>query len=77
MHVAGLIRQVAGFMGRRRRLFALAAVLVALVVGPLPLTGSVEVLVLNAAGLAWVGLLLLRLMGTGNKNRTTTKGRKR
>ena len=77
MNVSELIRVAVGFMGRRRRPFALAAVLVALVVGPLPLTGSVEVLVLNAAGLAWVGLLLLRLMGTGNKNRATTKGRKR
>ena len=76
MNVWNLIRVVVGFMGRRRRPFALAAVLL-LLVGPLPLTGSVEVLVLNAAGLAWVGLLLLRLVGTGNKNRTTTKGRKR
>ena len=76
MNVWGLIRVAAGFISRRRRPFALAAVLVVLV-GPLPLTGSVEVLALNAAGLAWVGLLLLRLVGTGNKNRTTTKGRKR
>ncbi len=76
MNVWNLIRVAVGFMGRRRRPFALAAVLVVLV-GPLPLTGSVEVLALNAAGLAWVGLLLLRLVGTGNKNRTTTKGRKR
>ena len=76
MNVWNLIRVVVGFMGRRRRPFALAAVLL-LLVGPLPLTGSGEVVVLNAAGLAWVGLLLLRLVGTGNKNRTTTKGRKR
>ena len=76
MNVWNLIRVAVGFMGRRRRPFALAAVLL-LLVGPLPLTGSGEVLVLNAAGLAWVGLLLLRLVGTGNKNRTTTKGRKR
>ena len=76
MNVWTLIRVAVGFMGRHRRPFALAAVLL-LVLGPLPLTGSVEVLAVNAAGLAWVGLLLLRLMGTGNKNTTTTKGRKR
>ncbi len=76
MNVWNLIRVAVGFMGRRRRPFALAAVLVVLV-GPLPLTGNIEVFAVNAAGLAWVGLLLLRLMGTGNKNRTTTKGRKR
>ena len=76
MNVWTLIGVAAGFISRRRRPFALAAVLL-LVVGPLPLTGSVEVLAVNAAGLAWVGLLLLRLMGTGNKNRATTKGRKR
>ena len=76
MNVWTLIGVAAGFISRRRRPFALAAVLL-LVLGPLPLTGSVEVLALNAAGLAWVGLLLLRLVGTGNKNRATTKGRKR
>ena len=76
MNVWNLIRVAVGFMGRRRRPFALAAVLVVLV-GPLPLTGNIEVFAVNAAGLAWVGLLLLRLMGTGNKNRTATKGRKR
>ena len=76
MNVRDLIRVAAGFISRRRRPFALAAVFVVLV-GPLPLTGNVEVFALNAAGLAWVGLLLLRLVGTGNKNRTTTKGRKR
>ena len=52
-------------------------VVVLLVVGPLPLSGNVEVLVLNAVGLAWVGLLLLRFVGTGNKNRTTTRRRTR
>ena len=77
MNAWDLIRVAAGFMSRRKRPFALAAVLLHLVVGPLPLTGSVEVLALNAVGLAWVGLLLLRLIGTGNKNRTTTKGWKR
>ena len=76
MNVWNLIRVAVGFMGRRRRPFALAAVLVVLV-GPLPLTGNIEVFAVNAAGLAWVGLLLLRLVGAGNKNRTTTKGRKR
>ena len=76
MNVWGLIRVAVGFMGRRRRPFALATV-VLLVVGPLPLTGSVEVLALNAAGLAWVGLLLLRLMGTGNRNRTGTTSKRR
>ncbi|MCY4450243.1 MAG: hypothetical protein OXE02_15515 [Chloroflexi bacterium] len=75
MNVWTLIRVAVGFVGRRRRPFALAAVLLLLVMGPLPLTGSVEVLALNAAGLAWVGLLLLRLTGTGN--RTTTRSTRR
>ena len=76
MSVWTLIRVAVGFVSRRRRPFAIAAVLLVLV-GPLPLTGSVEVLALNAAGLAWVGLLLLRLVGTGNGNKTTTKRRTR
>ena len=73
MNVWTLIGVAAGFVGRRRRPFALAAVLLLLVMGPLPLTGSVEVLALNAAGLAWVGLLLLRLVGIGNRNKTTKR----
>ena len=76
MNVWTLIRLAAGFMGRRRRPFAIA-VLLLVVVGPLPLTGSVEVLALNTAGLAWAGLLLLRLAGTGNRNKTTTRRRTR
>lgn len=75
MSVWTLIRVAAGFVSRRRRPFALAAVLL-LLVGPLPLTGSLEVLALNAAGLAWVGLLLLRLAGTGNRNNKTTNRRR-
>ena len=77
MNVWTLIGVAVGFVGRRRRPFALAAVLLLLVMGPLPLTGSVEVLALNAAGLAWVGLLLLRLVGTGNGNKTTKRRRTR
>ena len=77
MNVWTLIGVAAGFVGRRRRPFALAAVLLLLVMGPLPLTGSVEVLALNAAGLAWVGLMLLRLVGTGNGNKTTKRRRTR
>ena len=76
MKVWQLIRVAVGFMGRRRRPVALAAVLLVLV-GPLPLTGSIEVFALNAMGLTWVGLLLLRLVGIGQRNGTTTKGRKR
>ena len=77
MNVWTLIGVAAGFISRRRRPFALAAVLV-LVVGPLPLTGSVEVLAVNAAGLAWVGLLLLRLDGNRQQeHERRTKGRKR
>ena len=76
MHVGGLIRLVARFAARRRRPLAIAAVLL-LLIGPAPFTGSGEAVLLNAAGLAWVGLLVLRLMGTGTKNRTTTKRRTR
>ena len=76
MNVWTLIRVAVGFASRRRRPFAIAAVLL-LLVGPLPLTGSVEVLALNAAGLAWVGLLLLRLVGLGNRNKTTNRRRTR
>ena len=76
MNVWTLIRVVAGFVSRRRRPFALAAVLL-LVLGPLPLTGSIELFALNAAGLAWVALLLLRLAGLGNRNRTTNRRRTR
>ena len=76
MNVWGLIRVAVGFMGRRRRPFALAAVLL-LLAGPLPLTGSLELFVLNAVGFVWVGLLLLRLAGLGNRNKTTTKRRTR
>ena len=76
MNVWALIGVAAGFVSRRRRPFALAAVLL-LLVGPLLLTGNVEVLALNAAGLAWVGLLLLRLAGPGNRNRTATRTTRR
>ena len=76
MHVRERVRQVMGFMGRHRRAFALAAVLL-LLMGPLPLTGNVAVLVLNAVGLAWVGLLLLRLTGYGNRDHTATTTRRR
>ena len=76
MNVWTVIRVAVGFMSRRRRPFAIAAVLL-LVLGPLPLTGSVEVLALNAAGLVWVGLLLLRLAGAGNRNRTTNRTTRR
>ena len=76
MHVGGLIRLVAGFAARRRRPLAIAAVLL-LLIGPAPFTGSGEAVLLNGAGLAWVGLLLLRLMGTGNKNKTTARRRTR
>ncbi|MYA49216.1 MAG: hypothetical protein F4Y25_00450 [Chloroflexi bacterium] len=75
MNVWTLIRVVAGFASRRRRPFALAAVLL-LLVGPLPLTGNVEVLALNTAGLAWAGLLFLRLAGTGNRTTTRTNRRR-
>ena len=76
MSVWTLIRVAVGFMSRRRRPFAVAAVLL-LVMGPLPWTGSWELLALNAAGLTWVGLLLLRLVGLGNGNKTTKRRRTR
>ena len=75
MNVWALIGVAAGFVSRRRRPFALAAVLLLLAV-PLLLTGNVEVAALNAAGLAWAGLLLLRLAGTGNRTTTRTTRRR-
>ena len=77
MNVWTLIRVAVGFMSRRRRPFAVAAVLLLVVMGPLLSTGSWELLALNAAGLAWVGLLLLRLVGLGNGNKTTKRRRTR
>ena len=80
MSVWTVIRVAAGFMSRRRRPFAVAAVLL-LVMGPVLFTGSGEAVLLNAAGLAWVGLLLLRLTGSGSgrrtNQRTSTKGGQR
>ena len=76
MNVWRLIRMTVGCMDRRRRPLAVAAVLL-LVLGPLPLTGSLELLALNAAGLAWVALLLLRLVGLGNRNKNATRRRTR
>ena len=75
MGVWTLIRVAVGFTSRRRRPFAIATVLL-LVMGPLPLTGSGEIVLLNAAGLAWAGLLLVRL-AAGNRNKTTTRRRTR
>ncbi len=77
MSVWTLIRVAVGFMSRRRRPFAIAAVVLLVVMGPLPLTGSGEVVLLNVAGLAWAALLLLRLAGPGNRNKTTTRRRTR
>ena len=76
MDIWTLVRVAAGFADRRRRPLAIAAVLL-LVLGPLPLTGSLELLALNATGLAWVGLLLLRLAGPGSRNKNTTRRRTR
>ena len=75
MNVWALIGVIVRFASRRRRPFALAAVLLLLVAGPLPMGGSGEIVLLNAAGLAWAGLLLVRLAGTGNRNKTTTRRR--
>lgn len=76
MNVWTLTRVAVGFIGRRRRPFAIAAVLL-LVLGPMPLTGNWELLALNAAGLAWAGLLFLRLAGPGNRSKTTARRRTR
>ena len=76
MNVWTLIRVAVGFMSRRRRPFAIA-VLLLVVLGPLPLTGSWELLALNAGGLTWVGHLLLRLVGLDNGNKTTKRRRTR
>ncbi|MDE2752510.1 MAG: hypothetical protein OXI83_08050 [Gemmatimonadota bacterium] len=64
MHVWQLVTEfigtVVGFAVRRRRLTVSVAV-VALLVGPLALTGDVEVFVLNALGIGIAALVVRRL----------------
>ena len=58
MKVREWIRGIGTVLGRRRRAVALVAVLL-LLAGPV-VTGDGEAVLLNAAGLAWTGLLVLR-----------------
>ena len=62
--VIRLIGAVVGFAVRRRRL-SIAAVIVALLVVPLALTGDGEVFVLNALGLGIAALIVRRLTRFG------------
>ena len=77
MNVWGLLLVALGFVSRRRRPFALAAVLVALLAGPLVTTGSFELAAVNAGVLAWVGFLALRMAGSGVGNRKGQTTRRR
>ena len=60
MQTRNWIRGIGTMLGRRRRAVALAAAL--LLAGPV-VTGDGEAVLLNAAGLAWTGLLVLRFTG--------------
>ena len=62
--VIRFIGAVVGFAMRRRRL-SIAAVIVALLVVPLALTGDGEVFVLNAVGLGIAALIVRRLTRFG------------
>ena len=62
--VIRFIGAVVGFAMRRRRL-SVAVVIVALLVGPLALTGDGEVFVLNAVGLGIAALIVRRLTRFG------------
>ena len=62
--VIRFIGAVVGFAVRRRRL-SIAAVIVALLVVPLALTGDGEVFVLNALGLGIAALIVRRLTRFG------------
>ena len=59
-----------GFLGRRKRL-AVAVVAALLVMGPPLLTGDGEVFALNAVGLGFGALLLLRFTRSGGRNQAT------
>ena len=62
--VIRFIGAVVGFAVRRRRL-SIAAVIVALLVVPLALTGDGEVFVLNAVGLGIAAVIVRRLTRFG------------
>ena len=64
--VTEFIGTVVGFAVRRRRLTVALAV-AALLVGPLTLTGDVEVFVLNALGIGIAALLFRRLVRLGRR----------
>ena len=68
MHITDRIRRIGMLLGRRRRAVALAAAFL-LLAGPV-VTGDGEVVLLNAAGLAWTGLLVLRFTIGGTGGRT-------
>ena len=62
--VGGFVVRIGGFFRRRKR-----AAIALLVVGPLLLTGDMEVFVLNGVGLAIAALLLRRLTRSGARKR--------
>ena len=62
--VGGYVVRIGGFMRRRKR-----AAIALLVVGPLLLTGEIEVFVLNGVGLLIAALLLRRLTRSGARKR--------
>ena len=66
--VIRFIGAVVGFAVRRRRL-SIAAVIVALLVVPLALTGDGEVFVLNAVGISISVLVVRRLARFGRRRR--------
>ena len=67
--VKGVAVGFGGFLGRRKRLTV--AVVAALLVGPLLLTGDVEVFALNMVGLGFGALLLRRFTQSRGRNQST------
>ena len=72
MRITDRIRRIGTLLGRRRRAVVLATAFL-LLAGPV-VTGDGEAVLLNAAGLAWTGLLVLRFTNGGTGSRT---GRRR
>ena len=73
--VMGIAVGFGGFLRRRKRL-TVAVVAALLVMGPLPLTGGVEVFALNMVGLGFGALLLLRFTRSGGRNQSTGRNRR-
>ena len=67
--VKGVAVGFGGFLGRRKRL-TVAVVAALLVMGPLLLTGDVEVFALNMVGLGFGALLLRRFTQSRGRNQS-------